>query len=93
MALVSQSDKGNPACYTAVVPFLLSYQRPALIRWDCGGRKLGDSIYSRIFPFTGCFTARDIESFSWYTYDSPYFIHLFVLSNYLEREHYTQTNT
>lgn len=45
------------------------------------------------FPFTGFFTARDIESLSCHTYESPYFIHLFVSSNYSEGEHWTQSNT
>lgn len=44
------------------------------------------------FAFTGCFPTRDIESLSWYTYDCPYFIHLFVSSNYSERECQTQTH-
>lgn len=45
------------------------------------------------FPFTSFFTARDIESLSCYTYESPYFIHLFVSSNYEERERGRKVDT
>lgn len=43
------------------------------------------------FPFSSCSATRDIESLSWYTYDSPYFIHLFVSSNYSKRENTPDT--
>lgn len=54
------------------------------------GRENEETAFMAIFfPLTDCLAARDIESLSWYPYDSPYFIPFisFVLGNYYEREH------